>query len=129
MTNTSIRTETAVGRVRHLLSAVWGTIAGIAPHVLHHVGPLAGAAILASTGGRVLFFLMALALAIPMLVRLYRRFRSWVAPAIAVAVFAVAYSLSSIFLGPLISGATDGSALETPVATTTTDEHGHTTSP
>jgi peptidoglycan/LPS O-acetylase OafA/YrhL len=129
MTNTSIRAETAVGRVRHLLSAVWGTIAGIAPHVLHHVGPLAGAAILAGTGGRVLFFLLGLALAIPMLVRLYRRFRSWVAPAIAVAVFAVTYSLSSIFLGPLISGAADSSAPETPAATTTTDEHGHTTSP
>ena len=129
MTNTSIGAETAVGRVRHLLSAAWGTIAGIAPHVLHHVGPLAGAAILAGTGGRVLFFLLGLALAIPMLVRLYSRFRSWVAPAIAVAVFAVTYSLSSIFLGPLISGGNDGSAPETPAATTTTDEHGHATSP
>ncbi len=129
MTNTSIRTATAVGRVRHLLSAVWGTIAGVAPHVLHHVGPLAGAAILAGTGGRVLFFILGLALAIPLLVRLYRRFRSWVAPAIAVAVFAVTYSLSSVFLGPLISGTNDGSAPETFVATTTTDEHGHTTSP
>ena len=129
MTNTSIRAETPVGRVRHLLSAVWGTIAGIAPHVLHHVGPLAGAAILAGTGGRVLFFALGLALAIPMLVRLYRRFRSWLAPGIAVAVFAVTYSLSSIFVGPSISGAADGSALETPAATTTTDEHGHTTSP
>jgi len=97
--------------------------------VLHNVGPLAGAAILAGTGGRVLFFLLGLVLAIPMLVRLYRRFRSWVTPAIAAAVFALTYSLSSIFLGPLISETTDGSAPETPAATTTTDEHGHTTSP
>lgn len=117
------------GRLRHVLLAAWGTVSGIAPHVLHHVGPLAGAAILAGTGGRVLFFLLGLGLASPMLVRLYRRFRTWVAPTIAVAVFAVAYTLSSIVLGPLISGATDGSAPETPAATTTTDEHGHTTSP
>lgn len=114
----------APGRIRHLLTAGWGTLTGIAPHVLHHVGPLAGAAILAGTGGRVLFFVIGLAAATPMLIRLYRRFRTWLAPTIAVAIFAVTYTLSSLILGPLISG--DDGLTSTPSSTTvTTDPHGH----
>jgi hypothetical protein len=124
MTTTQVPEVATVGRPRH-----HNTAARIAPHVLHHVGPLAGAAILAGTGGRVLFFFVGLALAIPMLFRLYRRFRTRMAPAIAVAIFVVTYALSSIFLGPLISGATDASADAPPPATATTDQHGHTISP
>lgn len=125
MTVTSISAPQAVGRLRHVLSAAWGTVSGIAPHVLHHVGPLAGAAVLAGTGGRVLFFLLGLALASPMLVRLYRRFRTWLAPAIAVAIFVVTYTVSSLFIGPLISGDAGGSGPGTAAVTTTTDQHGH----
>lgn len=88
------------------------------------MGPLAGAAILADTAGRVLFFGLGLAAVTPMLVPLYRRFRTWVAPAIAVAVFAVTYTLSSLFIGPLISGDAEPTERETTI-TPTTDEHGH----
>lgn len=129
MTTTTISSATTADRLRHLFSAAWGAVSGIAPHVLHHVGPLAGAAILAGTGGKVLFFFLGLALAIPMLVRLYRRFRTWMAPAIAVAIFVVTYTLSTIFLGPLISGTNDSSDLSPPPATATTDQHGHATTP
>jgi hypothetical protein len=129
MTTTSISAAATAGRLRHLLSAAWGAVSGIAPHVLHHVGPLAGAAILAGTGGKVLFFLLGLALATPMLVRLHRRFRTWIAPAIAVAIFVVTYTLSSIFIGPLITGTNDSSDLSPPPATATTDQHGHAITP
>lgn len=112
------------GRLRHAATAFWGAITGVAPHVLHHVGPLAGAAVLAGTGGRVLFFLIGLAVATPMLIRLYRRFRTWAAPAIAIAIFALTYTVSSLYLGPLLTGETTDSA-EIPGVTTTTDEHGH----
>lgn len=125
MTATFTSAPKAIGRLRHLFSAAWGTVSGIAPHVLHHVGPLAGAAVLAGTGGRVLFFLLGLALASPMLVRLYRRFRTWVAPAIAVGIFVVTYIVSSLFIGPLISGDGDGFGPGTAAVTTTTDQHGH----
>lgn len=125
MTATSTSAPPEVGRLRHVLSAAWGTVNGIAPHVLHHVGPLAGAAVLAGTGGRVLFFLLGLALASPMLVRLYRRFRTWLAPAIAVAIFVVTYTVSSLFIGPLISGEAGGFGAGTIAVTTTTDSHGH----
>jgi len=121
---TTTRQRNRTGRVRHVVSAVWGTLTGVAPHVLHHVGPLAGAAILAGTGGRVLFFVIGLGLTSPMLIRLYRRFGTWAAPAIAVAVFVITYTVSSLYLGPLHTG--EGTApADTPPMTTTTDEHGH----
>jgi peptidoglycan/LPS O-acetylase OafA/YrhL len=111
-------------RLRHAATAVWGTVSGVAPHVLHHVGPLAGAAILAGTGGRVLFFVIGLGVATPMLWRLYRRFGTWAAPVIAVAVFVLTYTVSSLYVGPLLTGETAAPA-DTPSPTTTLDEHGH----
>jgi Kef-type K+ transport system membrane component KefB len=95
-------------------------VIGVAPHVLHHVGPLAGAAILAGLGGQFLFFVIGLAGTAPMLWRLKRRFRSWVAPAVAVALFAAAFLVSSVVIGPLITGSGSGDA-EPGVSTT----HGH----
>ena len=92
------------------LVAVWGALVGLAPHVLHHVGPLAGAAVLAGTGGTVLFAVLGLIAAVPLLLRLYRRFRTWQAPAIALAVFAAMFSLSSFVLGPAISGGDEPAA-------------------
>lgn len=104
--------------------AAWGVITGVAPHVLHHVGPLAGAALLAGAGGRALFALIALVGSVPLLLRIHRRFRSWVAPAIAFAVMAALFSLSSFVIGPAISG--DDGSPQTPVAEhTSVDEHGH----
>ena len=110
-------------RVRQGLAAGWGAITGVAPHVLHHVGPLAGAAILAGTGGRILFFAIGLAVATPMLLRLYRRFRSWAAPAVAVALFAVAYLISSVVLGSLLNGSDTANPSVVPSVSTT--DHGH----
>jgi len=84
--------------------AVWGGFIGLLPHVLHHVGPLAGAALLAGATGRVLFAAIGFVAAIPFLRRLYRRFNTWRAPAIALAIFAAMFSLSSFVIGPAIAG-------------------------
>lgn len=83
--------------------AVWGGFIGLLPHVLHHVGPLAGAALLAGATGRVLFAAIGFAAAIPFLFRLHRRFRTWKAPALALAVFAAMFSLSSFVIGPALA--------------------------
>jgi hypothetical protein len=99
------------GRVRSGLVALWGGLVGLAPHVLHHVGPLAGAALLVGTTGQIVFATIGFVVAIPFLLRLQRRFRTWRAPAIALAVFAAAFSLSSFVIGPALSG---GSASSTP---------------
>lgn len=116
------RSTGPIGPFRHWLSAAWGAVSGVAPHLLHHVGPLAGAALLAGAGGQVLFFLAGIALATPMLIRLYRRFRTWAAPAMAVGIFAITYTLSTLFVGPLFTGEDPEPV---PEVTSTTTLHGH----
>jgi hypothetical protein len=93
-------------RARALGAAVgaWGVITGVAPHLLHHAGPLAGAALLAGLGGQALFFALGLVLSVPMLRRLYRRFGSFRAPAVAIAVFAALFTFSSLVIAPRLSG-------------------------
>lgn len=63
------------------------------PHVLHHVGFLAGTALVAGSGGTALFAALGLAASVPMLRRLYRRFGTWRAPAAGLALFAVMFTL------------------------------------
>jgi len=107
-----------VGRTWAALAAAWGVLLGVLPHVLHHVGPLAGAALLAGAGGTALFAVIGLAASIPFLLRLRRRFRTWVAPAFALVVFAAMFTFSSLVIAPAITGRDNGStpapALEQP---------------
>lgn len=91
-----------------VVSGLVAAISGIAPHVLHHVGPLAGTALLAGTWGTILFGIAGFALSIPMLLRLRRRFGTWLAPTVASAIFLVVYLFSSLVVGPAITG---GSAI------------------
>lgn len=109
-------------RLSSALLAGWGLLTGAAPHVLHHVGPLAGAAFLAGVGGRLLFGGIALLVSIPFLLRIHRRFGTWVAPSIALGVMALMFSLSTFVIGPAISGDGDGSG---PDPQPTIDHHGH----
>ena len=96
------------GRAWSAVLAAWGAFIGVLPHVLHHAGPLAGAALLAGTGGRLLFAGIALVVSIPFLLKVYRRFQTWLAPAIALAVMAAMFSISSFVIGPLITGSEGG---------------------
>ncbi len=84
--------------------AAWGAFTGLLPHVLHHVGPLAGAALLAGAAGQALFAAIGFVAAVPFLLRLHRRFGNWHAPAIALGVFAAMFALSSFVIGPAITG-------------------------
>ena len=86
-----------------VLSGLVGSIVGLAPHVLHHVGLLAGTALVAGSGGTAVFGAVGLAATTPLLLRLHRRFNTWAAPAIALIVFAVMFTLSAFVLGPAIS--------------------------
>ena len=89
------------------LSAAWAAVTGLLPHVLHHAGPLAGAALFAGVGGSLLFGALGLLVAIPFLRRMHRRFGTWRAPAIALALFAAVFSISTFVVGPRISGVGD----------------------
>ena len=111
------------------VSAAFGALMGLVPHVLHHVGIIAGAALVGGAGGNLLFGVLGLVLSVPLLRRLYRRFHTWKAPAIALAVFALMYALSALVIGPAISGdtptpspATTGSSTTSPSPSST--DHG-----
>ncbi len=104
VTTIALSRPSLAGRLWSGLLAVWGGFIGLLPHVLHHVGPLAGAALLAGTAGTLLFASIGFVAAIPFLLRVYRRFGTWRAPAIALTIFAAMFSLSSFVIGPAISG-------------------------
>jgi len=96
-------------RVRATRAAVGAEVPGVAPHVLHHAGPLAGAALLAGIGGKLLFGAVGFLLAIPMLRRLHRRDGSWTAPGGVLALMAVVFSFSSFVIGPALTDSGGGS--------------------
>lgn len=103
-----------------------GTLGGLAPHVLHHVGPLAGTALVAGAGGTALFGALGFVASIPLLLRLRRRFASGWAPAIALVIFAGMFSLSAFVIGPAISGESGaGTNPSDSPSPTSTDHTGH----
>jgi hypothetical protein len=103
------------------VSAAIGAVMGLLPHVLHHVGLLAGAALVTGVAGNLLFGAVGLLLSIPLLRRLHHRFGTWKAPAIAVALFAMMFALSALVIGPAISD--DADQPDVPVRTPTPSEH------
>lgn len=119
--------------VWNAVSAAVGVLMGLAPHVLHHVGVFAGAFFVAGVAGSLLFGAVGLLLTVPLLFRLFRRFGTWKAPAIAVAVFALAFSLSTFVLGPQLTGSTTepggsggtGQDPSTPAGSTDPDHDAH----
>jgi len=110
-----------VNRLRAALLGAWAAVTGTAPHVLHHVGPLAGSALVAGAGGRLLFGALGFAATIPTLRRLRRRTGSWRAPGLALAAFATIYAVSALLIGPAISDATQPPA----APAESVDPHGH----
>ncbi len=114
---------------RGLLSTAWngayaliGAFMGLLPHVLHHVSLFAGAAVVTGLGGNLLFGALGLLLSVPLLRRLYRRFGTWKAPGIAVALFAAMFALAAFGIGPAIVGSSPGEPSE-PARTPGTAEH------
>ena len=87
---------------------LWGAFVGIMPHVLHHVLPLVGGAILTGVVGGVAFAIIGLVAMLPFLMGLRRRFGTWTAPLAATAVFAVVFAVSMLFIGPLVRGVLAG---------------------
>lgn len=90
--------------VWNALTGLVGGVLGLAPHVFHHIGPLAGTILVAGSGGTALFAVLGLLASVPMLLRLYRRFGTWRAPAVALGVFAVMFAVATFVIGPAISG-------------------------
>jgi hypothetical protein len=106
------------GRLWSGLATLWVAVTGLAPHVLHHAGPLAGAAIVSGALGTSLFAAVGFVATVPLLLRLRRRFGSWKVPGLALVLFAAVFTFSTVVLGPLVAGGD-----ETDSAPTTEQEH------
>jgi hypothetical protein len=104
-------------RAAAIVSSAVAAVLGVLPHVLHHVGPLAGAALLAGTGGTLLFGAIGLVAAVPFLLRVHRRCGNWRVPAALLATFAVMFSISAFVVGPAISSDDGGSSSSKPAPT------------
>ena len=107
------------------LTGAAGLVMGLVPHILHHITPIVGAAVLTGAAGTTLSAAVGLAASAPMLIRLRRRFRSWWAPVIALIVFSGAFLVSTLVIGPAISGAPQQSTPGTPATSSSigTAEH------
>lgn len=112
-------------RTRVAASAVGAAILGVAPHVLHHAGPLAGAALFAGIGGTLLFGALGFLLAIPFLLRLRRRHGNWRLPAAVLAVFVLMFSLSAFVIGPAITGDDQDEGATSPATGDEIDHEAH----
>lgn len=104
------------------ISAAFGTLLGLLPHLLHHTSLIFGAALVTGTGGNLLFGALGLLFSVPLLRRLYRRFKTWKAPALALVLFVAMFSVSAFVIGPAIS---DGLTSDAPVPEQTPDHSKH----
>jgi len=107
--------------------AAAGALLGLVPHVMHHIGILAGAALLTGVFGNSLLYAVGLLLSIPLLNRLRKRFGTWKAPAVGVAVFTATFLLSALVVGPAINRSSTPPAPQTslPPAIATADHAAH----
>lgn len=104
---TTSRARRLLRTTQDALTGVLGGVLGLVPHVLHHIGLLAGTALVAGSGGTLIFGVLGLVASIPLLWRLHQRFRTWWAPAIGLAAFAAMFAVSTFVIGPQISGTAD----------------------
>jgi hypothetical protein len=99
-----VRRRTRLGRLRVLLSGAVAALLGAAPHVLHHAGPLAGAALLGGVMGSLLFGALGLVAAIPFLLRIRRRTGGWRIPVALLVAFAVVFAVSTAITRSAVGG-------------------------
>lgn len=110
--------QSPLATLRTWLTAALGAVLGLAPHVLHHVGLIAGTAFVAGAGGNALFYALGLVLSLPMLRRLHRHFGTWTAPALAIVLFTALFALSAFVIGPAVTGSPRGDERTPPVTPT-----------
>lgn len=104
------------------ISATFGALLGLLPHLLHHTSLIFGAALVTGAGGNLLFGAVGLLFSVPLLRRLYGRFKTWKAPAIALVIFVAMFSVSAFVIGPAIS---DGLSADTGLPEQTPDHSEH----
>ena len=84
---------------------LWAAFVALLPHVVHHVLPFVGGALLTGVAGGVVFAAVGVAAMVPFLIGLRRRFGTWMAPFAALALFGAVFVASTVLVGPLVRGA------------------------
>ena len=97
-------THNVVRRLRMAAASAGSALFGAAPHLMHHAGPLAGAALFTGLGGTMLFGALGLVAATPLLLKMRRRSGSWRKPSAALVLFAALFALSSFVAAPALTG-------------------------
>jgi len=82
-------------------SGAVGAVSGMAPHLVHHAGLIAGTAFVSGVFGGLLFALLGVAVMSPMLLRLRRRTGSWRLPGAALGMFAAMFALMSALMASM----------------------------
>lgn len=99
---------TRAPRFRTLVFAgAWGAMVGGLPYVLYHLGPLAGAAFLVGTTGKLTFGVAGLTLLVPWLLRVRRLCASWTIPLLLLVAFAGVWAVSTFVTAPGTTGHLD----------------------
>ncbi|GAB95812.1 hypothetical protein BJY21_001197 [Kineosphaera limosa] len=115
-------------RTRGRLTSAWawvkaaiGVALGLLPHLVHHIGLLAGVALITGAAGNFMLYLVGLILSIPLFRRLHRRFRTRWAPILGVLAFTAMFALSAFVVGPAL---TSGDSPTPAPSVTLPPEHG-----
>jgi hypothetical protein len=85
------------------IRAALGSLLGLVPHVMHHIGIVVGTALLAGFWGNTILYLLGILLSIPMFRRLHRRYGSITAPIAGAAIFTALFLFSALVVGPAIN--------------------------
>ena len=114
-----------LGALRDTLGAVIGAVLGLTPHVLHHLGLIAGTAFVTGVAGNAILYAVGLLLSMPMLRRLHAKFGTWLAPAIAAMTSTALFLFSAVVIGPAITGQGGDQAPPAPAPSPTGEHTGH----
>jgi len=87
------------------LAGATAAVTGTLPHVIHHIGLVAGGALLVGAWGQSLLAILGLVAMGPLLLRMRRRSGAWRKPALMLVLFAAVYAASTFVVGPALRDA------------------------
>ncbi len=99
------------------LAGATAAVTGTLPHVIHHIGLVAGGALIAGAWGQGLLAALGLVAMAPLVVRMRRRSGAWTKPALMLALFAAVFAASTFVVGPALRDA----GIAAPAASPPTD--------
>ena len=98
------------------LAGATAAVTGTLPHAIHHIGLVAGGALLVRAWGQGLLATLGLVAMVPLLLRMRRRSGAWRKPALMLALFAAVFAVSTFVVGPALRDAGTAAPAASPPA-------------